>query len=75
MVNDLRVRGVHDRNVIKAMMTVPRHQFVDKELARFAYGDHPLPISAHQTISQPFIVAEMTENAHINSDSTVLEIG
>ncbi len=57
------------------MRTVPRHMFVPEALQGRAYGDHALPISANQTISQPFIVARMTELLEIDSNSRVLEIG
>lgn len=57
------------------MRSVPRHAFVPEALQARAYGDHALPISGSQTISQPFIVARMTELLEINADSRVLEIG
>ena len=57
------------------MRTVPRHRFVPEALQSRAYGDHALPISANQTISQPFIVARMTELLELDSQSRVLEIG
>jgi len=53
--------GIRDPRVLEAMRTVPRHRFVPEALQSRAYGDHALPISANQTISQPFIVAKMTE--------------
>ena len=64
-----------DVRVLEAMRTVPRHAFVPEALQGRAYGDHALPISGSQTISQPYIVARMTELLEINSDSRVLEIG
>ncbi|HEY7785486.1 MAG TPA: protein-L-isoaspartate(D-aspartate) O-methyltransferase [Pyrinomonadaceae bacterium] len=67
--------GIRDARVLEAMRTVPRHAFVPQALQSRAYGDHALPISANQTISQPFIVARMTELLEIDKDSRVLEIG
>lgn len=66
---------IRDTKVLEAMRTVPRHAFVPEALQGRAYGDHALPISGSQTISQPYIVARMTELLQINSDSRVLEIG
>jgi protein-L-isoaspartate(D-aspartate) O-methyltransferase len=66
---------VRDPRVLEAMRSVPRHAFVPEALQSRAYGDHALPISGSQTISQPFIVARMTELLEINSESRVLEIG
>lgn len=67
--------GIRDPRVLEAMRTVPRHFFVPEALQSRAYGDHALPISANQTISQPFIVARMTELLELDSNSRVLEIG
>jgi protein-L-isoaspartate(D-aspartate) O-methyltransferase len=67
--------GIRDQRVLDAMRSVPRHAFVPEALQSRAYGDHALPISANQTISQPYIVARMTELLEINKDSRVLEIG
>lgn len=76
MVSRLRdYYGIRDERVLDAMRAVPRHAFVPEALQSRAYGDHALPISANQTISQPFIVARMTELLEINKDSRVLEIG
>ncbi len=62
MVERLRDQyRIHDENVLEAMRQVPRHFFVPEALRGRAYGDHALPIDANQTISQPFIVARMTE--------------
>lgn len=66
---------IRDANVLEAMRTVPRHAFVPEALQGRAYGDHALPISGSQTISQPYIVARMTELLEIDSESRVLEIG
>ena len=71
----IRARGVSDEDVLKAMETVPRHEFVPAKYMEQAYADHPLPIGYGQTISQPFIVAWMTELLAIERDSKVLEIG
>ena len=68
-------RGVRDPQVLDAMRTVPRHRFVARTLAGDAYKDHPLPIGAGQTISQPYIVALMAEAAAIGPDHRVLEVG
>ena len=67
--------GIRDPKVLEAMRTVPRHRFVPEALQSRAYGDHALPISANQTISQPFIVARMTELLELDNQSRVLEIG
>lgn len=68
-------RGIRNENVLRAMAAVPRHLFVSEDLRRLAYGDHPLPIGHGQTISQPYIVAFMTEVIHPEEDHKVLEIG
>jgi len=68
-------RGVRDERVLQALRSVPRHAFVPRELAPQAYEDHPLPIEAGQTISQPYIVAVMSELAVIAPGEKVLEIG
>jgi len=67
--------GIRDQRVLEAMRSVPRHAFVPEALQSRAYGDHALPISANQTISQPYIVARMTELLEIDKESRVLEIG
>jgi protein-L-isoaspartate(D-aspartate) O-methyltransferase len=66
---------IRDSKVLDAMRLVPRHAFVPDALQTRAYGDHALPISGSQTISQPYIVARMTELLEIGSESKVLEIG
>ena len=71
----LRRRGIKDERVLAAMSKVPRHQFVDSSWRNLAYSDRPLPIGHHQTISQPYIVAYMTETAKISPEDKVLEIG
>lgn len=68
-------RDIIDERTISAMSEVPRHCFVDDALAARAYGDHPLPIGAGQTISQPYIVAYMTQALQLRGDEKVLEIG
>jgi protein-L-isoaspartate(D-aspartate) O-methyltransferase len=68
-------RGVRDARVLEAMRTVPRHRFVPQRHAKEAYADHPLPIGHDQTISQPYIVAYMTEALGLRGDERVLEIG
>lgn len=67
--------GVKDKRVIEAMRKVPRHMFVDDVYKESAYGDHPLPIGENQTISQPYMVASMTECLALKGDEKVLEIG
>ena len=71
----LRDRGIQNERVLAAMSKVPRHQFVDSSWRDLAYSDRPLPIGHQQTISQPYIVAYMTEAAEISPDAKVLEIG
>lgn len=71
----LEARGIREPRILKAMLTVPRHLFVEPNLAHLAYEDYPLPITNNQTISQPYIVAYMTELATISPDAKVLEIG
>jgi protein-L-isoaspartate(D-aspartate) O-methyltransferase len=68
-------RGVRDALVLEAMRSVPRHKFVPGDLIDQAYADHPLPIGHGQTISQPYIVALMTEKLGIRPGDKVLEIG
>jgi len=68
-------RGIKDRRVIKAMQKVERHRFVPEEYRSVAYGDHPLPIGYEQTISQPYVVAFMTEVLQLKPTDRVLEIG
>lgn len=71
----LRRRGIVDERILAAFRAVPREQFVDSQNAPLAYGDHPLPIEAGQTISQPYIVALMISAAAIRAGDKVLEIG
>src|SRR3954471_12818890 len=76
MVDRLRAHyGIRDARVLEAMRAVPRHLFVPEALQGRAYGDHALPIAANQTISQPYIVARMTELLELDGKGRVLEIG
>ncbi len=76
MIRDqIEKRGITDQSVLEAMRKVPRHMFVSEALMDQAYGDFPLPIGEQQTISQPYIVAEMTQALSLCSDDRVLEIG
>lgn len=68
-------RGIENHNVINSMLNVPRHLFVPSRYVSDAYADYPLPIGYGQTISQPYIVAYMTEIVNVDSSSKVLEIG
>jgi len=68
-------RGITDEKVITAMRNVPRHLFVSEALRDQAYGDFPLPIGEQQTISQPYIVAEMTQALQLSKEDRVLEVG
>lgn len=72
---DIEARGIKDKKVLSAMLKVKRHLFVDSSLMDKAYNDHPLPIGEGQTISQPYIVALMTEAASLKGNERVLEIG
>lgn len=72
---DIAGRGISDPRVLEAMRKVPRHRFVDARHADDAYGDHPLPIAGRQTISQPYIVAHMTELVRPQPDERALEVG
>jgi len=71
----LRVRGIADEQVLSAMRKVPRHRFISPDQWKEAYADHPLPIGEGQTISQPYIVALMSEALFLSGEETVLEIG
>ncbi len=73
--HDLIQRGITDERVITAMREVPREDFVPDDEAGVAYGDHPLPIGHDQTISQPYMVALMAQEARVGPHDTVLEIG
>ena len=71
----MEARGITDARVLAAFRKVPRHLFVSEALRDQAYGDFPLPIGEQQTISQPYIVAEMTQALELGPDDRVLEIG
>ena len=73
--NQIKKRGITDKRVLSAMEKVPRHKFVEEGLKGVAYQDGPLPIGMNQTISQPYIVALMTELLDISDEHKVLEIG
>lgn len=76
MVNEQIVsRGVQDERLLDALRNLPRHWFVPEEYAHIAYSDSPLPIGRGQTISQPYIVALMTELLRLQGDEIVLEVG
>jgi len=71
----LLFRGIHDQNVLRVMAEVPRHLFVDDAMRAQAYSDYPLPIGGDQTISQPLVVAAMTQVLKLTGSEKVLEIG
>ncbi len=73
--NQIAARGITDSRVLEAMRKVPRHLFVEEALKDQAYGDYPLPIGEGQTISQPYIVALMTEALELKGPEKVLEVG
>lgn len=75
VLNQLRSRDIVDSKVLQAMLTVPRHQFVDEHIRESAYNDCPLAIGEGQTISQPYIVALMTQLLELKEGEKVLEIG
>jgi len=73
--NQLAPRGIADEGVLQAMGKTPRHLFISEALAGEAYNDHPVPIGEKQTISQPYIVALMTEALELKGKENTLEIG
>mgnify|MGYP006172416975 CR=1 FL=1 len=75
LIRDLTAKGIRDERVLQAMREVPREMFVKEHLRTQSYGDHALPIGSGQTISQPFVVARMTEMLGLTPESSVLEIG
>jgi len=75
VAKQIEARGITNPDVLAAMRKVPRHLFVSEALMDQAYGDFPLPIGEQQTISQPYIVAEMTQALDLKRDNRVLEIG
>ena len=68
-------RGIKDKRVINAFCKVPRHRFLPENLQHSSYGDFPLPIGENQTISQPYIVALMTESLQLCGKEKILEVG
>ena len=75
VLNQLKSRDIINPEVLQAMLTVPRHQFIDEHIRESAYNDYPLAIGEGQTISQPYIVALMTQLLELKGDEKVLEIG
>jgi len=75
VVSQLKSRDIVDSKVLQSMLTVPRHKFVDERIRESAYNDYPLSIGEGQTISQPYIVALMTQLLDLKGDEKVLEIG
>ncbi|AIF80579.1 protein-L-isoaspartate O-methyltransferase [endosymbiont of Acanthamoeba sp. UWC8] len=73
--DELQSQGINNQNVLEAMLKVPRHEFIPEQEKHLAYVNRALPIGYSQTISQPFIVATMTQAANLDKDSKVLEIG
>lgn len=73
--HQLKRRGIHDPRTLEAMAAIPRHRFVSSHVRRAAYADSALPIGQGQTISQPYVVALMTEAAQIEPKDKVLEVG
>jgi protein-L-isoaspartate(D-aspartate) O-methyltransferase len=75
VVESLHGRDIRDQRILDAFQQVPRHLFIDRAMWPKAYGDHPLPIGAQQTISQPYIVAKMLQELELHPEHKVLEIG
>lgn len=75
VAEQIAARGIHDGRLLEALRRVPRHEFVPEDLQHLAYRDGPLPIGNDQTISQPYIVALMTDLLRLTGTETVLEIG
>lgn len=75
LVDTLRAHGIRSERVLAAMRSVPRHRFVPADQERHAYEDRALPIGFSQTISQPYVVAFMTESLELDGDERVLEVG
>jgi len=73
--NQIKARGIKNEKVLKAMRKVPRHMFVPEDIKKWSYSDEPLPIGEGQTISQPYIVAYMTETLELFGNEKVLEVG
>jgi len=75
VTEQLQARGIRDPEVLRALREIPRHRFVDEAIGPSAYGDHALPIGLGQTISQPYMVALMTELLAVRPSHRILEIG
>lgn len=75
VAEQIRARGIRDERILAAMMEIPRHRFVPPHLVDRAYEDNPLPIGEGQTISQPYIVAQMTHALRLEGTEKVLEVG
>lgn len=75
VATQIKSRGIMDAKVLESMEKVPRHVFVPENMKKFAYNDEPLPIGRSQTISQPYIVAYMTEVLQLSGEEKVLEVG
>jgi protein-L-isoaspartate(D-aspartate) O-methyltransferase len=75
VASQIEARGIHDQRLLNVLRSVPRHRFVPEEQREMAYDDNALSIGSSQTISQPFIVAYMTNLLQLHGDETVLEIG
>lgn len=76
MVEDQLIgRGIKDENVLQSMLKIPRHSFVEEGMAPLAYNDHPLNIGEGQTLSQPYIVANMVECLKLKAEDRILEVG
>jgi protein-L-isoaspartate(D-aspartate) O-methyltransferase len=73
--HQIKARGIKDKRVLEAILKVPRHRFVEENLLELAYNDQPLPIGEEQTISQPYMVALMTELLRLKGYEKALEIG
>jgi protein-L-isoaspartate(D-aspartate) O-methyltransferase len=75
VAEQIRARGIDDKRILAAMTKVPRHLFIPGEFINQSYGDHPVPIGQGQTISQPYIVALMTQHLELKAEDKVLEVG
>ena len=73
VTRQLKARGINNKATLKAMLTVPRHLFVPEQMKSYAYADSALPIGNKQTISQPYIVAFMTQELHLKPNDKVLK--
>ncbi len=75
LVNELRIKGIHDKNVLAAIGKIPRHYMLDKAFAEWAYKDQAFPIDANQTISQPYTVAFQSQLLEVKKGDIILEVG